>query len=292
MRGATNPAPEMKFSEWTSLRYHLAWAYEDSVWPAARVGHYSNMSTSCWLVRRGSVTVTTDGQKTHATPGQWVFVASPSRHQEFSADARILSIHFDFTWPGGEQVIQRPRNLLLKADDFPQLGETARKITQMVKREFPHAHAFLTREPCTMERFLSVQSFLPDWLAAYLGALASFGVHPRRMRVQDGRILRALVWLDQQSLSSAYSAADLAEHAGLSRSRLDSLFVEAMGVTPRAYLDRRRLDEASKLLLHTGSSIKEIAMGLGFRHASHFSLWFRRHRKASPQSFRQSREPV
>lgn len=291
MRSAIQTAPETKFSDWTCLRYHLGWAYEGGVWPAARVGSYSNMSTSCWLVRRGSVTVTTAGRKTKAGPGQWVFVASPSRHQEFSEDARILSIHFDFTWPGGEQVIQRPKNLMLDAADFPELEETASKITRMVAREFPHAHAFLMREACTMEQFLRVQNLLPAWLAAYLEALASLGIRPHRAGVQDERILRALSWLDHYPFTQSFSAAGLVAHSGLSRSRLDALFVEAIGITPRAYLDRRRLDEASKLLLHTTSSIKEIALGLGFRHSSHFSLWFRRHRKTSPQDFRASREP-
>lgn len=292
MSGALQTTPAMRFSDWTCLRYHLGWAYEGAVWPAARVGHYSNMGTSCWLVRRGSVTVTTGGRDTKVGPGQWVFVASPSRHQDFSEDARILSIHFDFTWPGGEQVIQRPTNLVLDGADFPELEATASKISRAVAREFPHAHAFLMREPCTMEQFLRVQNLLPVWLAAYLDALASLGVRPHRAGVQDERVLRALAWLDHHPFTKTFSAAQLVAHSALSRSRLDTLFVDAVGVTPRAYLDRRRLDEASKLLLHTAASIKEIALGLGFRHSSHFSLWFRRHRKTSPQDFRASREPA
>lgn len=279
---------EMKFGDLTCLRYNLLWAYEGPVWPAALIGSYSNMNTSCWLIRKGSVKLRTDGRETLASPGQWVFVASPTRHQTFSKDAEILSLNFSFTWPGGGQVIDRPDNLVFESAEYPRLEKTARQIVRLVARSFPDAHAFLQQQRCSLTRYLSVQNILPNWLSNYVEALADRGIVAKRLGLQDERILLALMEMDRHPLSQPFSLASLLKQTGLSRSRFDALFVAAMGTTPRRYLEQRRLDEARKQLMHTSSSIKEIGLCLAFRHASHFSLWFQKLNGTNAQEFRQS----
>jgi len=281
----------MDFGDWSSLRYHLSWAYEGGVWPPARVGSYSNMHTSCWLIRKGTVKVTTEDQTVHGRAGQWVFVASPTRHQAFSKHAEILSLNFDFTWPGNVQVIERPQNLVLSAADYPRLETAARKIVRLVGRVFPDAHAFLRHQPCTLNRFLKVQNLLPDWLDAYLDALADVGIYPRRLHFNDERVLKVLAELDRHPLSEPFTPVYLTALSGLSRSRLDALFVSALDTTPRRYFEKRRLEEARSLLVHTSKSVKEIAIELGFKHASHFSLWFQKHHQMSALDHRRLYQP-
>ena len=68
--------------------------------------------------------------------------------------------------------------------------------------------------------------------------------------------------------------ADLAEAAGVSVSCLFLAFRNYLGVTPTAYLKKRRLEQAHELLLQAGASgqsVTEIATDCGFQHLSRFA---------------------
>ncbi|AHF89829.1 AraC family transcriptional regulator [Opitutaceae bacterium TAV5] len=279
----------LRFGDWAHIRHALIWAYEGPVWPASAAGTYSSNDMSCWLIRRGRVTLTTAGKSLTARAGQWAFVSTPTRHQAFSKDAELLSLHFNFTWPGGEPVIAQPRTVVFDADEHPQLERAALPMVRLVRRHFPKAHAFLPAEFCSLPLYLRVQKLLPAWLEAWLAAQAVFANFPQRLGLTDDRILQALAELDRWPLGQKFSECELVRRTGLGRSQLNALFVRSTGTTPRRYLERRRLEAAERLLGHTQMSVKEIGIDLGFRYESHFSQWFRAHRSAAPSAWRAAR---
>lgn len=63
---------------------------------------------------------------------------------------------------------------------------------------------------------------------------------------------------------------------------------EQFGIGLRMFLERRRLDVARERIVADDDTLKEIAFALGFRHASHFTAWFRRQTGVSPSEYRQS----
>jgi len=67
--------------------------------------------------------------------------------------------------------------------------------------------------------------------------------------------------------------------------QLNRLSTRSLGQTLYAYWENRRLQRAKDLLRETAISIKEIAYRFGFRHASHFSTWFKRYTGQSPKEF-------
>ncbi|MFH1500197.1 MAG: helix-turn-helix domain-containing protein [Verrucomicrobiota bacterium] len=276
-----------RFQDWASVRHGLMWAYEGPVRPIGRRGTWTHADPSCWLLRKGTVTVTSPGRRITATAGQWVFVATPTRTQRFSDDAEILSVHFHFTWPGGEPVIEQPRTVVFAASEQPGLEKAALPLARLVARSFPEASAFLPAAPCTLPLYLRVQNLVPRWLEAYLEAQAWLGAHPRRAGELDDRVLAVLDELDRQPLDRKFSESALVERAGLGRSRLNALFTRAAGLSPRRYYERRRLEACERLLANTGLSLKEIAMDLGFGSESHFSHWFRSRKGTTPSAFRQ-----
>lgn len=277
----------MRFIEWASLQYHLLWAYDGPAPEVARVGTYTSEDTSCWLLRKGAVVLRTTGQAAVTVhPGQWVFVASPGRHQRFSPDAELLSLHFQLTWPGRVTVVNRERNLVISADKIPQLERAARPVVRLLARTFPGAGAFLPGMRCTREAYLRVQSLLPPLLNAYLDAQDTLGNLPAMQSGIDERVLRASAEIDRMPIDQTMSEARLDRQLGLSRSHLDALFVAQLETTPRRYLEGRRLTVAERLLKQTQRSVKEIAIELGFRHSSHFCMWFKRLRGRSPTEFR------
>jgi AraC-type DNA-binding domain-containing proteins len=267
------------------------WAYEGAVPESGRSGEWTQPDPSCWLLRKGSVEVRAAGKTVKAKAGQWVFVATPTRWQRFSGDAEILSVHFHFSWPGGEPVIEQPRTAVFDAAEQPALEKAALALARIVKRDFPRAAAFLPTQPCTLSAYLRVQNMLPRWLSAYLDAQARLGVFPRRLGEIDDRVLRALAELDRKPLSEKFSERALLRAVGAGRSQLNALFYQATGLTPRRYHERRRRETALRLLAETGMSLKEIALDLGFGSESHFSHWFRGREKIAPSAYRASRRP-
>lgn len=81
----------------------------------------------------------------------------------------------------------------------------------------------------------------------------------------------------------------VSEYAGLlnkSPKTLSNLFSKFNNKTPLQVINDRIILEAKKLLLHSDKSSKEIAFGLGFSEASHFSKFFKNQVGISPVHFK------
>ena len=104
----------------------------------------------------------------------------------------------------------------------------------------------------------------------------------------DARIRRAVDLLND--LHSSLSHEEVARKVGLSSSRLAHLFVEQIGVTPRNYLEKRRLEQARQLLRRTQFPVAEIARQVGFESQFYFSLRFKKATGQAPLAFRQQSE--
>ena len=81
-----------------------------------------------------------------------------------------------------------------------------------------------------------------------------------------------------------YSPARLNMNLGISRRQLERILKVKFGRSPRRWMDGLRLNIATKRLLD-GQFVKSVAFDLGFKHTSHFSLWFKRHTGYGPRAF-------
>lgn len=276
----------LEFRDWACLRYHLIWGYDGPIPAESRKGRFRSEDESCWLIRRGRVRLKTEAGEVTAGPGRWVFVGREPRAQTFSEDAELLSLNFRFAWPGGEPVLRQAGPLVVEAADHPRLERAALPLIRELGRLAPRAGLRLPMLRCSLKLYLQIQNLLPIWLAAYVEAQERRGNRPRRPGPLDERVMRAAATLDRQPLAAGFPAGLLRRESGVGRSRLNELFLRAVGRTPRRYFDDRRGEEARSLLRHTGRSVKQIAFELGFRHESHFSLWFKRREGASPLAWR------
>jgi transcriptional regulator GlxA family with amidase domain len=73
-----------------------------------------------------------------------------------------------------------------------------------------------------------------------------------------------------------WSASVLAKKCGVSVRTLERYFLKQMGKNPKAWLAEQRQHHAIELL-HDGSSVKETAACLGYKHSTHFSREFKEH---------------
>lgn len=278
------PAAQLTVEDWSSLHARLLWCYEGMVEPAHRAGLARGRHLTAWSIRSGKVTVTGRGQSLEAQAGEWIFCGPEPRVQDFTEDARLLSINFSLEWPSGDSLVAP--FLVIPAKNYPQLSAAARPLVALLRRDFPGVRHDLQSHAASPTAFFRLQQMFSAWVLAYLEAVQAAGEQPARMTGVDPRVMTALRILDRHRWSDRFAEGELAEQVGLSAGHLDRLFVRQMGATPRGYLQKRRLESARAMLREPRMAIKEVGYELGFSSPAHFCHWFRQATGESPRTFR------
>ena len=99
------------------------------------------------------------------------------------------------------------------------------------------------------------------------------------------KVLRAM----HSEVRAAWTVAELAKLAGMSRSAFAARFAETLGCAPMEYLARWRMTLAQDALSRGEKSLDRLAQEVGYKSASAFSTAFRRRIGCSPGAFARSR---
>ncbi|MFA6285892.1 MAG: AraC family transcriptional regulator [Opitutaceae bacterium] len=284
MKPAATPPAMLTFEDWSFLHARLLWCYEGEVAAPNRRLLSQRNQLSAWWIQSGSVTVKRGGHTWIARAGEWIFCGPHPMHQDFSPDARILSINFKLEWPSGDSLVDQI--LVVPSGEHPALGKAARALLRVISRRFPRIGTALQPQPVELTDFFELQQLFAAWAQAYLKTLLAAGVVPARVGGLDPRVLAALRRLDRHDWRTPFREKSLAKDTGLSAGHLDRLFVQQLGLTPRAYLQKRRLETATATLADSTVPAKKIAYDLGFSSPSHFSHWLRRATGKSPRGVR------
>jgi LacI family transcriptional regulator len=94
--------------------------------------------------------------------------------------------------------------------------------------------------------------------------------------------------LIREQASSGVSIGEILAPLEVSRSTLERRFRELFGRSPKAELDRVRMERAKELLLQTDLTLPAIAQQTGFQHVETFHRHFRHWAGQSPAQFRRS----
>jgi len=288
-KGGSPPKKTIELMDWSHLRSELTWIYEGPVRPENLEITTFMPGQSAFLIRRGEVLIRTDKGTVTAGPGQWVLPREGLRLQKFAPGSEILSIRFDLAWPGGQRLYDWDVAEVFDSSEAPALEREARRLARWVERQYPNAYLALLQFQSDLETRLGLQQRFLRWLALYTGTLGDRGWMPIRPGGMEPRVLHAVQILDRSPLSRLFREKSLAAQVGLSISQLDRLFVKQLGISPRQYFERRRLQGAAARVQGSSDSFKRIAFDLGFGSLSHFSAWFRRKTGSSPREFRMRR---
>lgn len=87
----------------------------------------------------------------------------------------------------------------------------------------------------------------------------------------------------------AISVRELARQSGYSKDHFTRRFKEAIGRTPRQYINDVKLDQAKKLLRTTDMSVSQIASALGFCDAGYFTNFFCEKAGVTPSYYRKQK---
>jgi YesN/AraC family two-component response regulator len=134
-------------------------------------------------------------------------------------------------------------------------------------------------------RVLSKGVFSLEETLAHLDAALA---RKRELSGEAQRLVRQAMAYMQEHYAEPISRQELAHHVGLSDDYLSSCFHKELGLTPVAYLNRYRIQQAKQLLRNTHKSITEIALEVGFCDSSYFSRLFHRETGMTPAAYRRA----
>lgn len=161
------------------------------------------------------------------------------------------------------------------------IGEINARLVPIAQNDAPTTTAIETLSRAVTRKALGL-----DLLRLILGVSMP---RPRAFEVLRAaqRLSPALVAIDRDLAMPPRSVDALSTLVNLSRSRMQTLFHDAFGMSPMRYLRHRRLERSRQLLLTTDLAIGAVATQTGFTDQFHFSRAFKSEFGSSPLSFRQ-----
>lgn len=178
----------------------------------------------------------------------------------------------DLQWIGGHCSFGSPDSALLVSllpqlihvRGEPRLAALVRLVRDETRNDLPARDAILPR---LLEVLL---------IEALRSAALMTGSQGLVKGLSDSRLAGALRAM-HRAPDRAWSTAELAKEAALSRSVFFDRFRGAMGMEPMEYLLAWRMALARNMLRHEGLTVAEVAERVGYGSASAFSVAFARH---------------
>ena len=232
-------------------------------------GRNSYAFNRCFLVRDGEGCVRnhTGNEFFHLRRGTALFMPeSADLSFEFHRGLKFLSCHFNLYILPGVDLFQKERFCREFPVDPMECREMEKKIL-----DFPDWPAVCAFESFFWRMIRHIP--LPD--PNPFGDLA-------RLTGRYGGLLRHI----QDHLSAQLDVAELAECAGVARDTLSRNFSRDFAMPLKQFLQKELISLASRLLLCSGLSIREIADRLRFSSEYYFSSFFKRHTGTTPSAFR------
>lgn len=269
---------------WRTLRHEWLWVYRG---PVPTTGVWSSeiqVPPGVFFVERGEARLRAEGRESVALPGEAFFSKPGLRRQWFAPGTRLLSVGFRSHWPDGSPLLNAGLNVVLKA---PALRAATLRLFRQVhagRRSVTYREALAPVTRSITDWAAHDAAFLA-WLAVCLETLTGAGVGPAAPAGRSRRLAdQLLAWLNARPLEQTLPS--LPPNFPLGSRRADQLLREHLGFGLREFLEKRRLANARERVVTGVEPLKAIAFSLGFRHASHFTAWFRRHTGQSPSACR------
>jgi AraC family transcriptional regulator len=141
----------------------------------------------------------------------------------------------------------------------------------------------------SMDRACEVQEARARTLRLWLSLPAA---PARRAHLRGGlspAALRRVQVFVEANLSRPIRLRDLAERAGLSPYHFSRAFKASAGMTPRAFVEHRRIEQVKRLLTGSEQSLAEVAVEAGLGTQSRLTTTFKRHTGFTPGAYRRAR---
>lgn len=153
--------------------------------------------------------------------------------------------------------------------------------------------SYSTRDLTVMQAFLgrarAVQERQARRLRQWLTLPPSTARKPHRRGGLSPAALRRVQLFVEANLERTIHLEDLAARAALSLYHFARAFRTSAGVTPRAFVEQRRIERAKQLIAESRHSLADIAIASGFGTQSRLTTTFRRRTGFTPAEYRRGR---
>jgi AraC-like DNA-binding protein len=124
-------------------------------------------------------------------------------------------------------------------------------------------------------------------LQGFVWIVASFFIKKAQKKLQemDNRLMKVFAYV-KNNVTQEIEVEQLANLACVTKSHLERMFREKMGISPLQYILRSKIQCAQRLLITTEYSINVIAREVGFSDTSYFIRVFRKRIGFTPQDYR------
>ncbi len=122
---------------------------------------------------------------------------------------------------------------------------------------------------------------ISSYIVIFLNLLIEFSNKKTYIIQED--IKKSLIFIDN-NIYDDIKLEDVAKNCGLSLSQFKQKFKNHLGISPRNYINQKKMSIAKKLLLQN-NSITQVALDLGFDNISYFSTIFKKYNSISPSKF-------
>lgn len=226
--------------------------------PGGRLGPRLQTDLQLVLVQRGSASITVDDGPPLTVEAGHVALLLPGHRETFSFDGVRHSWVQAHVGEAGEPFTRLPRSL-------PVSGALAELVSQAITARGP--------------------------LLAALAAAAfwRYATEAQAQPVRDDAVERASRFAHDHLADPGLDLTRLAAAAHVSAPHLVRRFRAELGLTPMAYVWRRRVEHGIDLLGHTGLPVGEIAARSGFKTVYHFSRRVKEQTGRSPVALRRER---
>lgn len=241
--------------------------------------HYHKDAFEFSFLIKGQFNYSTDSMEYSASGGD-VIISYPN--EIHSSNDHSMTLHQQYWF---QLDISDPDNFLFlntaaARSLIQQLYDLKKSIIRIDQNEVKALmkQAFLTA--------LSKDS--PMFVAASVVLFLQYVISSEASQVIPADIEQAQRYIDAH-IRENILLEDVAKYCNLSISRFKQKFAQAIGKSPRSYINIKKIELAKELLLDS-HSITDVAIDLGFNNISYFSSVFKKYTLKSPREFVQQHQ--
>lgn len=254
---------------------------------------HSHESCEIMYVKKGHCMVQTNSEQRTLYEGDFVFLDAYTSHQltiENRLPCSLLNLEFEVSTRQGislEELRKHCPPLRQKKEKTPRIffAHDNEKIRLPLEKLIDSLSQSPLQKKTAEETFLI--SLLFQQCLLELGN--SLQKHPQHE--QSPHLKKALLYINEH-LDDELRVPMIAQHVGINKSYLHSLFSDQLGDTISNYINRKRLEQACFLLANSELSITDVAFQVGYNSRQHFSQTFSRHYQISPQDYKLQKQNI
>ena len=256
------------------------------VWPSDAADYYAphrHSAIEIALCKKGEVIYTVDDRRFSLTAGDILFIPPNRTH---SMNTCENSFRFLFIFEPDPLLTMRDFQPMKEWLDTPLVLRADEKGADSV------ADALMRCAECYRDKPFLWNTRCYACLLEMYAVLATVKNEKCAEEIESARqsvnpeLMNSAITFIEQNFKRNISLEEVAAFAGFSRFYFSRSFNSFTGLTFVEYLNRRRLNVADEMLIHTRKPVAEVAKESGFRSLATFNRIFRQMHSCTPTKFR------